>query len=207
VRDFDNLDAEDAVALRLRALRVDPPEQPFAARLHERLSAAGPPPAPRWWFRAMIWLRMRPQITWPTAGILAGVSCFVLLMAFARPLVAPQIALAPPGAVAPSATLAQTAYRLPASKVALVRLNFAAEVEVEDVTFDVELPDGLVFWSRGRSLPERHFRWAGRLEAGQNWIPIAVKGERPGRFRVKARVQTGAQVLENEIVFEVEGGA
>ena len=200
MRDYDGKPTpEDPVAVRLRALAVDPPEQPFTARLHARLSAAGPPPRARWWFRVVTWLRARPQITWPAAGVLAGLATFVLLMSFARPPVDPMAAT--------MRAAAEPAYRVPTSKVALVRLNFAADVLVEDVTFDVELPEGLAFWSRGRSLPERQFRWAGRLEAGDNWIPIAVKGERPGRFRVKARVHAGAQVLENEVWLEVGGGA
>jgi hypothetical protein len=190
---------EDAIALRVRALNVDPPSEPFASRLHERLVAAGQNARAHGWRRLRDWLRARPHVTWPAAGMLAGAATFALLTVFAR---APR---APIAAVEPAA--GESTYRVPASKVALVRLNFAAEVVVDGVTFDVELPEGLAFWSRGQSLPERQFRWAGRLEAGDNWIPIAIKAERPGRFRVLARVHAGEQVLENQVVLEVGGGA
>jgi hypothetical protein len=201
VSDTSRTREEDAIALRVRALRVDPPSEPFASRLHQRLVAAGPPPAPIHRLRG--WLRARPHVTWPAAGVLAGAGTFALLMWLAGTPPA-RVATSP----APTAALTgESTYRVPASKVALVRLNFAAEVVVDGVTFDVELPEGLAFWSRGKSLPERRFRWAGRLEAGDNWIPIAIKAERPGRYRVLARVHAGEQVLENQVVLEVGSGA
>jgi hypothetical protein len=96
---------------------------------------------------------------------------------------------------------------VPSSKVAVIKLNFAAEAAVEDVTFEVALPEGLAFWSRGQRLALRTFRWPGRLEAGDNLIPIAVRGDRPGRFRVRARVETGSGVVEHELVLDVKGDA
>ena len=55
---------------------------------------------------------------------------------------------------------AVASYRVPAAKVALVKIDF------------------------GEELAQRSFRWKGKLERGSNPIPIAVKGPRKGRYRV-----------------------
>jgi hypothetical protein len=83
-------------------------------------------------------------------------------------------------------------------------LAFSAEVAVESVTFEVTLPEGLAFWSNGRRLDERTFRWPGRLDAGENLIPIAVRGDRPGRYPVVATVEVEGRVLEHRVVLDVQ---
>ena len=48
-------------------------------------------------------------------------------------------------------------YHMPAQKVALLRMNFTAEVSVEDVDFTVELPESLLFGARESDLPIEPF--------------------------------------------------
>jgi hypothetical protein len=95
-------------------------------------------------------------------------------------------------------------FRVPSSKIAVIKLAFAAEVAVEDVTFEVTLPEGLAFWSSGKRLDERSFRWPGRLDAGENLVPIAVRGDRPGRYPVVATVEIGGRVLEHRVFLDVQ---
>jgi hypothetical protein len=198
-------EAHDELAPRLRALRVDPPEGEFRATLHRRLVAAGPPPPAPLWQRARDLVGRHPALGWPALGALTGAATFALLAAIALPHGLPGA----PHAVDPPTAVGDVAptYSVPASKVAVIKLGFAADVQVEDVTFEVALPEGLAFWSRGERLAERTFRWPGRLEAGDNVVPIAVRGERPGRYRVRARVEAAGHVLEHDVVLDVKGGA
>ena len=195
---------EDEEMLRaLKDLRVDPPGgHEFGAALHRRLVAAGAPPAPSWTARLREALTRRPALLWPSVGVLCGVLAFVVMgrVRSERPGLDRASAPIATGEVAPT-------YRVPSSKVAVIKLNFAASVDVADVDFEVELPEGLHFWSGGQKLAERVFRWPGELHAGDNLIPIAVRGERPGLFRVKARAVVAGETVEHEILLDVKGGA
>jgi hypothetical protein len=198
-------ETEEAEMLRaLKELRVDPPGgEAFAAGLHLRLAQAGAPPAPSWLARVRAALGRRPAMLWPTVGTLCGVLAFVLMGQLRRPDAphpergAETLAT---GDVAPT-------YRVPSSKVAVIKLNFAATVDVADVDFEVELPEGLAFWSGGQKLAERVFRWPGELRAGDNLIPVVVRGERPGLYRVKARALVAGELVQHEVLLDVRGGA
>ena len=195
----------------LRALAVDAPDEGFRAALHLRL-AAEPGPAALGFFatsfhRSLAWLRERRAWLWPVGGLAAGVAAYALLVAVhGNPLrtqiVQPQVAQAEPRAVASGPVW--PSFRVPFSKVAVIKLAFAAEVAVEDVTFEVTLPEGLAFWSSGKRLEERTFRWPGRLDAGENLVPIAVRGDQPGRYPVVATVEIGGRVLEHRVVLDVQ---
>ena len=98
---------------------------------------------------------------------------------------------------------ASLAYRVPESKVALVKIDFIAERAVDEVSFELTLPDGLRFFSGGKELAERSVRWTGRLSAGSNPIPIAVKGPKAGRYRVIAHAMGTDLDVTHEVVLEV----
>jgi hypothetical protein len=184
------------------------PEARVRAELHRRLLASGPPrPASlleRW--RAIS--RLLPDLRPAAVGVLAGATTFALLVAL-RPAGTPRGSdariqhAAENGAARRAAE--ETVHRIPADKVAVIRLNFTADVAIADVRFEVRLPDGLSFWSGGKPLAERSFRWRGDLAAGDNPLPIAVRGRWPGRYRVVATANLGARQIEHAVVLEMTG--
>lgn len=174
---------------RLAALRVDPPGGDFQAGLHRRLVEAGAPPAPSRWARLAEVLTPR-RLLWPALG--AAVAAAVLL---ATPALR-----GPGGAGAPFGTT------LASSQVAVVRLNLSADAPVEAAHIRVSLPSGLTFWAEGRELDARDLEWSQPLQAGDNEIPIAVRGQRPGRYRIAVLTRVDGQRIEDEVLLEVTGG-
>jgi acyl-coenzyme A synthetase/AMP-(fatty) acid ligase len=179
---------------RLRSLRTDPPPGDFQAALRRRLVAAGPPAPPSAWARIREALGT-PRLAWGTAAVAAAVAAY-LAVAPALPgrAPAPLEAASPPGAV------------LPATRVAVVRLNLSADVPVEAARIRVTLPPGLSFWAEDGELAQRSFEWTQALAAGDNEIPIAVRGRDPGRYRIAVDARVGEQRVEDEIWIEVVGG-
>lgn len=205
----------DDLMKRLRSLRVDAPGPDaagFATRLRGHLAEVGPPPRPGWVGRLRALGERRRAWVWPLGGACAGAATFALLALVLDRPPSNQDEEAPPGASA-TALAAVTrgdvppTFVVPPAKVAVIKLAFSADVDVEDVTFEVTLPEGLAFWNRGQAMPEHTFRWPGRLSAGENLFPVAVRGERPGVFRVKARAEVPGepQAVEHEIWLEVRG--
>jgi hypothetical protein len=190
-------DQEDrALQARLRGLREDPPGGlEFQAALHRKLVAAGEPEGASLWER----LRRRGPVLWPALGVAAGLAVFLIFSSRGQP-VAP-VAQAPAAEELPEASAV-----VPASKVALIKLNFTAEVAVESADFEVTLPAGLSFWADGEELPIRSFQWTQALDAGNNEVPIAVRGKQPGRYRLEAVARVGEQLLRHEVVIEVSEG-
>ena len=172
---------------RLRELRVDPPEGGFGASLHRKLVAAERPDEPGFWRR--LWPSPGSiRLLWPAVGLAAGVAAFLILGTLRKP--APQMVAA----------------EVPATKVAVVRVNLSASVGVESAHIRVSLPEGLVFWSDGQELAQRSFEWTQPLQAGDNDIPIAVRGVRPGRYRMTVSARFGTQRVDDEVLLEVVDG-
>ncbi len=168
---------------RLRSLRVDPPDAGFGAALHRRLADAGPPDPPPFWRR--FWPPQAVEFRWllPVAGAAAALAIFLVV-----------------------GHRDEVVTRLPATKVAVVRVNLSAEVEVASAQIKVSLPDGLVFWADGEELPQRAFEWTQPLRKGDNDIPIAVRGLKPGRYRMTVTAEIGGQKVNDEVVLEVTSG-
>jgi hypothetical protein len=185
---------------RLSALREDLPDAGFQSALHRKLVAAGPPePAPGW-DRVRWWLRRGAPVLWPVLGLAAGVATFLVLSAVRQspePLPSETVASRP---------LEAPGTRVPASRVAVIKLDFTADVAVEQADFQVSLPDGLAFWADGEELPLRSFTWTQPLSAGSNVIPIAIRGHKPGRYLVTALARAGDQKIEHDVVLEVTDG-
>jgi hypothetical protein len=187
-------DQDDELRQRLRQLRVDPPAADFHARLHQRLAEAGPPAAPPWWQRLPeIW--RSPRVLWPAAGLAAGVMVFLALT-----LMHGALPSAPPSADGLAAV------EVPATKVAIVRVDLNTDVAVQSADIRVSLPDGLVFWSEGHALAQRTFEWSQPLDAGGNELPIPVRGQRPGRYLVKVSARIGNAWIEHDVSLEVIDG-
>jgi len=176
---------------RLRDLKVDEPDDGFSASLHRRLVAAGSPAAPGILRRLWPSLKTEPRVLWPAFGVAAGVAVF-LVLAQVRDVSRPHGG----GVVA----------QLPATKVAVVRVNLSAEVAVESAHIRINLPEGLYFWADGEELPQRSFEWSQPLRAGDNDIPIAVRGQTPGRYRLTVSTRIGEQWIDEEVVLEVVEG-
>src|SRR5687767_11874274 len=69
---------EEPLHERLRALRIDPPAEPFPRQLHGKLAAVRPSSS---WIRKLGFLRPRQQGAWPASGVLAGIATFLILSA------------------------------------------------------------------------------------------------------------------------------
>jgi hypothetical protein len=198
----------DDLAARLRALRVDRPASDFSARLRARLTEAAAPERPGLRVRLGALARGRAAWFWPATGVLAGAFTFALFaLVSARPAPIDPRAGLTPGAATGAIARGEVppTFVVPSAKVAVIKLAFSADVDVEDVTFEVTLPEGLAFWSRGQALAERTFRWPGRLQAGENQFPVAVRGERPGLYRVRARAEISgrSEAVEHDVWLEV----
>ena len=76
-------------------------------------------------------------------------------------------------------------------------------IAIDDVEFAIKLPEGLHFVSEGRELPDREFRWHGRLDQGSNPIPIAVRGRRAGHYTLVAHAIGRDVSAEHKVVLEV----
>ncbi len=187
---------EERVRERLRALRVEPADDGFATSLRQRLVAAGPPAEPRPWFRRWPSALTFRRWAWPAAGVAAGLAVFLAVSVVHDDRA--------PGRRASGDPIAAVA--VPSSSVALVRVNLSAEVAVASADLQVSLPPGLVFWSEGQALAQRTFEWQQPLAAGRNEIPIAVRGERPGRYTLRITARIGSTVVEHEVPLEVTSG-
>jgi hypothetical protein len=177
------------IPTRLKALREDLPDDGFAAALHRRLSEAGAPSPLAFW-------RRLPEVRFLVPSLAGGLA------------VAAAVALSFGALRSHPAVHSRdvVATRLPATKVAVVRVNLSAEVEVADAQIRVELPEGLAFWSDGEELHQRHFEWTQALRAGDNEIPIAVRGLRPGRYRMTVSALIGSERVEDEVLLQVVDG-
>ena len=187
-------DRDTEIRERLRTLRVDLAEGDFRARLRASLVADGPPRSPSLGQRLLSpWRAAR--WAWPLAGVAAGVAAFLALSLLRSSAPGP----APVEAAGPVT-------RLPATRVALVRLNLTADVAVEQAHIRISLPPGLSFWADGEVLGDRSFEWTQPLRRGDNEIPIAVRGQRPGRYRIAVTARFGDAKVEDEVVLDVVDG-
>lgn len=224
-------DQDEELRALLGTLREDVPtdeqEDEFAARLHQRLAQAGAPREPSRGAALLDWLRERPWAVGATAGAISGVAAFLLSAVIAgqaaggRELAAvgakldgpaprptaqtPPNALAVPEPVEPVAVEATAeVFVVPVGKVAMVQLHFAVDRDVEQAEFSVLLPDGLAFFSEGAALPERVFHWEAPLARGDNTVPVAVLGAKPGRHTLAATATIAGEVVVHEIVLDVK---
>jgi hypothetical protein len=189
---LDEMQATLSLLGRLAA-EDEPLPSGFSASLHRALAVAGRPLPASPWARLGEWLPARP-------ALLATAAAVVLLLAAALLL------RAPGGGAAVARGPVDPVFQVPHSRVAMVRIDFVVDQAVDDVEFVVVLPSGLSFVSEGQVLPDREFRWRGRLEPGSNLVPVAVRGERAGRYVVAARVRGGEVNAEHKVVLEVTRG-
>ncbi|MDH5675050.1 MAG: hypothetical protein OEZ06_23170 [Myxococcales bacterium] len=213
---------EDALGQQLRRLKEQPcgqrSEQDFARSLHLRLAAAGPPPPPGLPARIAGWLgewrlgvglvlgSAAALLAWqlaeaPESAVTAGVDGSVAEAPVVREPAAEVLAVeATEAAPEPSPEI----FALPSGKVAKVELNFSVDSAVAAAQLSVRLPEGLSFFSQGEVLLDRDFHWIAPLEAGDNPLPIAVVGTRPGRHRLMATATVAGEVVVHELILDVQ---
>jgi hypothetical protein len=184
------LDELRATASLTRRAGVETPPEGFSLELHKALVAAGPPPRSAW-TRLRDALALRPFALAGASAALAAVLAIFGTLALSHRQQPVETASLPPAA------------RVPETKVALVKIDFVAEHDVDDVDFEITLPDGLRFFSKGAQLAERSFRWKDSLKKGSNPIPIAVKGPKAGRYRVIAHAIGPDLDVTHEVWLEV----
>ena len=172
----------------LRRAGTEPLPEGLSLSLHQALVAAGPP-------RRSSLDAVRAAIALKPVTFAASAAALAAMLATGGTLMMLHRAAAPAPTVA--------SYKVPESKVALVKIDFVAERDIEDVAFEITLPDGLRFVAGGQQLAERTFRFQGKLAAGSNPIPIAVKGPRAGRYKVIAHAIGAALDVTQEVVLEV----
>lgn len=172
----------------LRRAGGEPLPEGFSLSLHQALVAAGTP-------RMGLVDRARAAIALRPVTFAASAAALTAMLATGGTMLALHRGHAP-------ATMA-AAYQVPASKLALVKIDFVAEKPIDDVAFEITLPDGLRFVSGGEELAERTFRFQGKLEAGSNPIPIAVRGPHAGRYKVIAHAIGTELDVTQEVVLEV----
>ncbi len=181
----------------------------FSAALHRRL-AAEPAPRPSLFTRILSWaaehhLDSSPRLALAALGVLVLLSTpLVLRGRGVSGGAAGSLAggAAGPHAVGPEGEVA-AAFRVPAQRTAVLRFDFVADVEVPDVEFEVTLPSDLFFIDGSEPVPQKRLVWRGSLSSGSNPIPLAVRGSKPGRYRVTAHARGIGVDVQHDILLEV----
>jgi hypothetical protein len=185
------------LALLHRVGQSEPLPAGFEAALHLRL-AAEPPPAPG--FMARLW-RVLERLQLDSAGRLGLALAAAALLLIALPQLRRNTGSG--GHSLSGEQEVAAAFRVPQQRIAVVRFDFVADVEVRDVEFEVTLPSGLNFIDEGKVVPEQRLVWRGSLASGSNPIPLAVRGAKPGRYRVTAQARGAGLAVQHDILLEV----
>ncbi len=193
------------VGLLRRVGQSEPLPPDFAAALHRRLAAVPPPPMP---FLSRLWQALGGLglDSGPRLGLGLGAAAGLCVLLFVVGRIGPggrdngTLAYAPTAAAVPEIA---AAFRVPSRRVAVVHLDFVADVALADVEFEVTLPSELHFVDGGQPLAERTLLWHGSLAMGRNPIPLAVSGVKPGRYRVTAQARGPGVQVRHDILLEV----
>ena len=85
-----------------------------------------------------------------------------------------------------------------------VKLVYVAETEINDVTFSITLPAGLVFHSENSEIASlKTIEWSGTLHKGRNEIPFVVKARSSGKWLINASAVYDSGELTHEITVYV----
>jgi hypothetical protein len=99
----------------------------------------------------------------------------------------------------------ETAAVSPNTDVA-VNIGFDVASNVDDVTFQIDLPEGLRFVDdKHQPLLAQSVSWKGALKEGKTVVPIVVRGVVPGKWTIEAYVRKGPMMRKTTIVMPVQG--
>jgi hypothetical protein len=186
----------ETVTLLREAGRAENVPLDFQHKLHARLLAEPPPKTP---LLTQLWRSLERFGLDSGPRLFAGVAVALLLVAL---LAAPLRKRGESTVFVPDEAVAAS-FRIPSHRVAVVQLDFVADVSVEDVEFEINLPGELEFVDGGEAIKERHLAWRGSLSVGSNPVPVAVRGARPGRYRVTAHARGRDILVRHEVLLEV----
>lgn len=184
----------------IRKLMAEAPKpalpQDLALRLHKALANEGG-------HRAMDTSRSaeflaKAPVAWfrrPWATGLAGAMAAALAVFFLAPLGTNELPRIETAAVAARTDVA-------------VNIGFDVESDLEGVTFQIDLPEGLKFLDDKRQpILAQSVSWRGSLKAGRTVVPIHVQGVRPGRYEIEAFVRKGQMMRKTTILLPVTPAA
>lgn len=173
-----------SVVALLHAVPPVVPPADLAERVHLALAALPDEPAvPR-----AAPPRASSRFNWGSAAAGAAVAAFVAVAWNLQPSSLPRIETA---AVSVQQDVA-------------VNIGFDVERSVEDVTFQVDLPEGLRFIDDARQpMLAQSVSWKGSLVEGKTVIPVTVRGVRPGRWEIEAYVRKGPMMRKTTILLPV----
>lgn len=93
---------------------------------------------------------------------------------------------------------------VPMETVAVLTVTVHSHSRLEDVEFQVVLPDGVAFVGhKSRILEERVMTWHADLDAGENVVRIPIKAQRVGEWLLVARATKGPFKFVSEKVLRV----
>ncbi len=161
--------------------RVQAPAD-LAQKLHLRLALEGTP-------RTENWLdRVRSVVNWPSLGIGAAVAAALMFAVLRGPQPAVGIQVS----------------AVPVDQNVAVQIAFDVDQDVQDVTFDIQLQDGLKFVdAKGQPVVNQTVSWQGSLKRGTTVVPVTVRGIRPGRFEILAVVSKNQLAKRTQIIIPV----
>ncbi len=104
------------------------------------------------------------------------------------------------------AEVVATAHIVPLDRPLKMTLNFESSKEIEEVTFSIKLPYGVMFETDDEKIAlSTRLEWQGRLEEGKNQIPLALRALEKGTWKIIASARAGELVHTHEIILQVEG--
>lgn len=81
---------------------------------------------------------------------------------------------------------------VPVETVAVLTLNVHSKDKMENVRFEVVLPDGVAFVGHSsKILQERVMTWHANLDPGENVVRIPIRAQRVGKWLMTARASKG----------------